>query len=256
MKKLLIVLCCTALLLVGLFHVQFTVPTTAKPAGEDASVFPWQNARAMEAKMLRAKELDTADAIKRLPGIADAKVVARQCPEWERNVWARRNQLMPVDVSVEACDNQPIDVDTIQAIGTRVALTFGIKDMTQILIFDDTFNKVYDGAGQTAGDIVCSGAPAQAGPDIGKFRLPIEYPLHNIPAESLIEFLAEEFPQVKIVSPAEESIITGIIEITASLTDHQTIMKMLTDLKREIESVRNEAAGEVEEESKPQHFAI
>ena len=81
--------------------------------------------------------------------------------------------------------------------------------------------------------------PEKAGPDIGKFRLPIEYTLHNIPVESLIDFLTEVFPQVE----AEEAEETGKISITASLTDHRTITKMLTDLKREIESISNEAAG-------------
>ena len=246
MKKLLIVLCCTALLLVGLFHVQFIVPTTAKPAVEDSSVSSWQNAREMETKMLRAKELDCVDTIRRLPGIANASVLVHWDSEWARNAWTRK-QAMCAGVVVEAYENQPIDIDTIQAIGRIVAPLFGITDMTKICITDSLFSKGYDGAGVEITDGRPQTVADLAGPDIGKFRLPIEYPLHNIPAESLIEFLAEEFPQVKIVSPAEERIMTGIVEITASLTDHRTIKNMLIEIEREIESVRNEAAGQVEE---------
>ena len=241
MKKLFIILCCTALLLVGLFHVPFIVPTTAKPVGEDSFASPWQNAKAMNAKMLTAQERDSADAIKRLPGIADAIVITTQRPEWERNVWARRNQVVSVDVSVEACDNQPIDVVTIQMIRKIVASLFGTTP--ELVIFDAKFNKmVYGSAGVEITDDKPQTAVDLAGPDIGKFRLPITYLLHNIPAESLIDFLAEEFPQVET-----EVVDNGFprpewILITASLTDHRTIMKMLTDLKREIESIGNEAA--------------
>jgi len=85
-------------------------------------------------------------------------------------------------------------------------------------------------------------APAKTVPDIGKFRLPIEYTLHNIPAESLIDFLAEEFPQVE----AEEAEKTGNISITASLTDHRTIKNMLVEIEREIEALRSEAANSME----------
>ena len=211
---------------------------------------PWQNAKAMESKMLSAKELDSADAIKRLPGIADAIVVTHQCSEWERNVWARK-QVMSAGVFVEAHDNRPISVDTIQAIGKIVAPLFGITDMSQISIVDTKSSRAYDGAGvvptvarpQTAVET----AVEKAGSDIGKFRLPIEYTLHNIPAESLIDFLAEEFPQVKVESPKEESIIAGTIEITASLTDHRAIKKMLIELECEIEVLHSEAAGKMEE---------
>jgi len=237
MKKLLIVLCCTALLLVGLFYVNFVAPTTAQ-ATQRPVINAWDNARVKKTKMLHAKELDCVDAIRRLPGIADANVVLHQRPEWERNVWARK-QFMSASVVVEAYD-KPINVNAIQAIGKLVALVFGISDMTKIIITDSKFDKIYNGAG-TDLDSDCGFdlVPKKTGPDIGKFRLPIEYPLHSIPAESLIDFLAEAFPQVE----AEEAEEAGKISIMASLTEHRTIMKMLTEIEREIEALRNDVAG-------------
>ena len=238
MKKLLLVLCCTALLLVGLFHVQFVTPTTAKPAEENPFVSPWQSARAMDAKMLAAKKLDSANAIKRLPGIADAKVVITQRPKWERNVWVR-TQIVSVDVSVEAHDNRPIGVDTIQMIRKIVAPLFGTT--AELVIFDEKFNKVYDGTGVETANLTR--------PDIGKFRVPIEYRLHNIPSESLINFLAEEFQQVETEAIlrdfySDRDPYSEWMLITASLTDHRTIMKILPEIGREIEAIGNEAASD------------
>ena len=242
MKKLLIVLCCTALLLVGLFYVNFVAPTAAQ-ANQRPVISAWDSARAKEIKTFAAKEWDCVDTIRRLPGIADASVLVHWDSEQARSVaasyWAQR-QAMRVSVVVAAHGHQPIDVDMIRIIGKIVTQMFGMTDMAQISIVDTTFGKHYDGAGTDLdSDIVCSGAPAQAGPDIGKFRLPIEYPLHSIPAESLIDFLTEAFPQVE----AEEAEETGNISITASLTDHRTITKMLTEIEREIEALRNDVAG-------------
>ena len=84
--------------------------------------------------------------------------------------------------------------------------------------------------------------PAKTTPDISKFRLPIEYKLKNIPVESLIEFLEEEFPQV--VAQAMEE--TGAIMITASLADHRTIKDMLVEIEREVAALRSDAANVAE----------
>jgi len=85
-------------------------------------------------------------------------------------------------------------------------------------------------------------APAKTGPDISKFRLPIEYKLKNIPVESLIDFLTEEFTNVE----AEAADEAGAITIMASLADHRTIKNMLVTLEREIATLRCEAANVAE----------
>jgi len=68
--------------------------------------------------------------------------------------------------------------------------------------------------------------PRTTAPDISKFRLPIEYKLKNIPTESLIDFLVEEFSQVKAEALEE----AGAISITASLADHRIIKDMLIEV--------------------------
>jgi len=146
MKKTLIVLCGTALLLVGLCLFGFVTTTTAQPAGE-LRTMPWQNARAMEVKMLIAKERDCVDAIKRMRGIANASVVVHKRPVWERNVWAR-GQVTSASVVVEAIDNRPLCADTIGAIGQIVSPLFGITDMEEICITDRKHSRTYNGAGE------------------------------------------------------------------------------------------------------------
>jgi len=79
-------------------------------------------------------------------------------------------------------------------------------------------------------------------PDIGKFRLPIEYKLKNVPVASLIDFLKEEFSQVKAEALEE----AGAISITASLTDHRTITTILIELERDIAALRSAAANVAE----------
>ena len=145
MKKTLIVLCGTALLFVGLFCFGFVTTTTAQPAGE-SGISPWQSTRAMKAKMLAAKERDCADAIKRLPGIANAEVVIHTRLEWDRNAWEQK-KVTSVEVFVDATDNRPLVIGVINAIGLIVAPTFGIADMEEIRIVDTKHVREYNGAG-------------------------------------------------------------------------------------------------------------
>jgi len=111
---------------------------------------PWQSSGIRNEKMLAAKLSDSADAIKMLEGIADARVVANKRPAWERNVWAR-TQIMSVGVFVEAIENRPLSPDTIAAIGQIVAPMFGITDMNEIRIVDSKHKRAYDGTGEQQG---------------------------------------------------------------------------------------------------------
>jgi len=114
------------------------------------SISPWQSARAMDTKMLTAKEQDCVAAIKMITGIANAEVVTNRRPAWERNVWAR-TQIMSVGVFVEAIENRPLSADTIGAIGNIVAPIFGITDMNEIRIVDTRHQRAYDGSGEQQG---------------------------------------------------------------------------------------------------------
>jgi len=89
--------------------------------------------------------------------------------------------------------------------------------------------------------------PAKSRPDIGKFRVPIEYKLKNIPAALLKEFLAEQFDHVEAAAPKNK---TGMISITASLEDHRTIKCMLLEIECEIEALRSAAAEEKKREDR------
>lgn len=240
MRKLFVVLSCAALLFVGLFYVNFVMPTTVQ-AKQRPTISAWDSVRAKQMKIHVIKELDIADAIKALPGIADVHVVVQQHSEWERNVWARRQDLS-ASILVKSSEDRPIGVDTVCLIGQMAAKMFGITDMSQISIVDAKFNRAYDGAGVETADGRPQVIADSAELDIGKFRLSIEYTLHNIPTESLIEFLTEEFLRVE-AEAVEES---GKISITASLADHRTIMKMLTKIEREVEALRSEAANGTE----------
>jgi hypothetical protein len=80
----------------------------------------------------------------------------------------------------------------------------------------------------------------EALPDISKFRLPVEYKLKNIPAISLLDFLMEQHFQNLDVTDNGEA---NTISITASLADHRTILKLMVEIEREIEAIRNAAAN-------------
>ena len=110
-----------------------------------------QSARMMDEIMLTAKEKDCIDAIKTIPGIADAKIFKHKRPDWERNVWARR-YVFSVNVTVEAIDkNKPLPIETIGAVGRIVGPAFGITDAKdirrEITIVDAKNNRSYNGAG-------------------------------------------------------------------------------------------------------------
>jgi flagellar M-ring protein FliF len=111
------------------------------------SLNPWQNAKMMDQKMMTAKEVDTADSIKMIPGIATAKVFTNKRPAWERNVWAR-TQISSVGVYIEAIENRPLGPDTIAAIGGIVTAAFGITNHKEIRIVDTKHSRSYDGLGE------------------------------------------------------------------------------------------------------------
>jgi len=133
MKKALIVLCGSALLLVGLFSITLT----AQP----------QSPRMAEMKAFAAKENDCVNAIKALPGIAEVSINAQGCSEWERNVWARR-QIVSANIFVKSSGNRPLNQSIIDTIGLIVDATFDITDMDKIIIVDTVYNLAYNGAGE------------------------------------------------------------------------------------------------------------
>jgi flagellar M-ring protein FliF len=104
----------------------------------------------MDIKMNAATERTLVEAIKSLGGIADAQIISHKRPEWERNVWARKN-IVSVSVSVEAIDNKPLPHETITAIGNIIAPAFGITNRKEIGIVDARHSKSYDGLGDEVG---------------------------------------------------------------------------------------------------------
>ena len=111
---------------------------------------PWYNTKMMDTKYSAAKEIDCANAIKMIPGIADAKVFSNKRPDWNRNVWAR-TQIVSVGVNIEAVDNKPLSPETIAAIGAVISPMFGIVDHKEIRIVDARHKKAYDGVGEEVG---------------------------------------------------------------------------------------------------------
>ena len=107
----------------------------------------WQSARMMDTQMLIAKQQDTVDAITKIPGISSARILTHRRPEWERNVWARR-QVISVSVTLEAIENRPLSVETITAVGNLVANAFGVTDRREISITDTRHSRSYDGFGE------------------------------------------------------------------------------------------------------------
>jgi flagellar M-ring protein FliF len=111
------------------------------------SLGPWQNAKLMDQKMMTAKEMDTANAIKMIPGIAEAKVFTNKRPAWEKNVWAR-TQITSVGVYIESIENKPLSADAIAAIGGIIMPAFGITNFKEIRIVDTKHQRSYDGSGE------------------------------------------------------------------------------------------------------------
>ena len=111
---------------------------------------PFHHAKIMNERMTSATERSAADAIRWLPGIASATVISHRRPEWERNVWARR-QVVSVSVTLDTIDNRPLPDDTIVAVGNIIAPAFGITDMREIRIVDTRNSRSYNGAGDIIG---------------------------------------------------------------------------------------------------------
>jgi len=124
------------------------VPESSGKARQTAAqnLSAWQSARMMNTQMIAAKERDTVDAIKKIPGIFNVTILTHQRPEWERNVWARR-QVMSVSVIVEAVETKPLRLETISTIGNLVANAFGITNRKEISITDSKNSRSYDGLG-------------------------------------------------------------------------------------------------------------
>ena len=129
--------------------VTATIATSRQNTMDAAHFFtrPFHHKKIMESRMIAATERSTADAIKWLPGIADAVVVSLTHPTWERNVWERR-QTWSVSVTLDTTCNRPLPNETIVAIGQIVAPSFGITDMTEISILDARNNRRYNGSGE------------------------------------------------------------------------------------------------------------
>ena|GEM_PF-1434517 len=124
---------------------------TSTPRQDTADSFsPFHHAKIMDTRMIAASERTTAAAIKMLPGIANAIVQSHKRPEWERNVWARRN-VISVSVSLDSIATHPLPDETIAAVGRIVAPAFGITNLKEINIVDLRNSKAYDGSGNELG---------------------------------------------------------------------------------------------------------
>ena len=77
--------------------------------------------------------------------------------------------------------------------------------------------------------------------NVGKFRIAIEYKLKNITPQSLSDFLEEQgqFHDIEMVNDDDADTIL----IKVSLDDHKIIQQMLVEIEREVEILRNNAAG-------------
>ena len=136
----------------ALAEANVALPTGRERLNTARGLGAWDPAKIMNERMITSKEIDCADAIKRINGIADAAVHSNKRPAWERNVWAR-TQITSVGVFVEAIDNKPLPAETIGAIGQIIKASFGITDLKEISIVDRRNSRSYDGSGeeQTAG---------------------------------------------------------------------------------------------------------
>ena len=114
---------------------------------EASNLSPWHSRALTETKMNPAKEKDFVDAVRMIPGIANATVISNKRPSWERNVWARTN-IPSLSVTVEVIENKPLGLDTIGVIGHMAMVAFGILDVKDIRIADTRHKRVYNGAGE------------------------------------------------------------------------------------------------------------
>ncbi len=107
---------------------------------------PWESAKMMDEKKITAKEIDLANAIKRLSGIDEAMVNSHLRFDRHNKVWIREEKYS-VGVNVKATYNKPLEDNTINAIGILVSKAFGINDLREISIVDDNNNIAYYGNG-------------------------------------------------------------------------------------------------------------
>ncbi len=113
-------------------------------AAQDSS--PWESAKMMDEKKITAKEIDLANAIKRLSGIDEATVNSHLRLDRHNKVWVREEKYS-VGVNVKATYNKPLEDNTISAIGILTAKAFGITDLKEISIVDDNNHTAYYGNG-------------------------------------------------------------------------------------------------------------
>jgi len=127
-----------------------TAPSSTPRQDTADSFSPFHHAKIMDTRMNAASERTTSAAIKWLPGIADAIVQTHKRPDWERNVWARKN-VISVSVTLDTISRTPLPDETIVAVGNIVAPAFGITNMKEIRIVDVRNSKSYDGFGNEVG---------------------------------------------------------------------------------------------------------
>lgn len=87
-------------------------------------------------------------------------------------------------------------------------------------------------------------ADTKPSPEVGKFRVPIDYKLKNITPQSLSDFLKEQFKEaVEVTEPVGgQTVGDEMLTITASLDDHKLIKRLITEIQREVEAIRADAA--------------
>ena len=141
MKKTLIVLCGTALLLVGLFCFGVVATTTAQAPSKPTINF-WNSQRVVN-KMLAAKEMDCVDAIKALPGIANASVVVNKRPEWGKATSGHEGRLRLLLLS-----SKPLTIDRFVLIPLKPSVR-----LFRRCSVSPTWRKSVSQTGNTAGRI-------------------------------------------------------------------------------------------------------
>ena len=103
---------------------------------------PFHNAKIMHARMNAATERATADAIKLLPGIADAQVKRTTRVEWGC-MWSYSLDRSVV-VTLETMEDKPLDVDVLVEVRIIVASAFRHIAWEEINIVDARNNRLYD----------------------------------------------------------------------------------------------------------------
>ncbi|MDR0327559.1 MAG: hypothetical protein LBI05_04605, partial [Planctomycetaceae bacterium] len=135
---------------IALKESNVVAPTGRERLNAAKNLTAWDSSKIMDKRMIAAAEVDCAEQIKRIRGIADASVHSNKRPAWERNVWVR-TQITSVGVFVEAIDNKPLPPETIATIGQVIKPAFGITDMKEVSIVDEKHGLSYDGTGEEQG---------------------------------------------------------------------------------------------------------